>query len=87
MNAIQVMLEALKSTRPSRQHCTSNEQWDAAMDFHDQAIALGAAELRREPDAWLWIPTQGSGTEQVRKDEPVRGCLWAAALYTREEVK
>ena len=81
MNTIEIMLEALKSTRPSRQHCTSNEQWDAAMDFHDQAIALGEAKLQRRQDAInaveFWISC----------DTDKRDAYCALLTLLKEEIK
>ena len=95
MNTIEAMLEALKSTRPSRQHCTSNEQWGAAMDFHDQAIALGEAELRREPDGWLREDNSGNEGPSAVFEAPSKHMITCAAkcgekyepVWTREEMK
>jgi hypothetical protein len=49
------------------------------------ATALAAPQPVREPVAWIWVATCGSGAEQVRIDEPIRGFSYKAPLF-REPV-
>lgn len=46
------------------------------------AIAQGESEPVGEIKGWLWVATCGSGTEQVRRDEPMRGYASKQPLYT-----
>ena len=79
MNTIELMLEALKDTG-ARYGLT---------ELAREAIALGEAELKREPVAWIAsVPHPwGNDLGQVRQlgyDKPSED---ASPLYTREEIK
>ena len=51
MNTIEQLVDALNNSRPHKENFSGFDEFYAACDKHDEAIAAGEAELRREPVA------------------------------------
>lgn len=85
MNTIEIMLEALKSAQRLLAGLPVDKQLT-------KAIALGEAELRREPDAWGMPDAKRNIVDTITAlDKTGEMKLWedqySIPLYTREEIK
>jgi hypothetical protein len=55
MTVIEQLVDALNNSRPHKENFSGFDEFYAACDKHDEAIAAGEAELRREPDHYRAI--------------------------------
>ena len=86
MTVIEQLVESLNNSRPHKENFSGFDEFYAACDKHDEAIAAGEAELRREPVAWRsWYID--SNNYVIWQQKPSSTTFMLEPLYTRDETK